>query len=234
MPKMSAPTVSPVSGSRFSFGVFTIDLRARKLLRGSDAVPLPARAFDALAYLATNAGQPIDKNEIISAAWRDVAVTDDSLIHAFSVIRKALGDDPEQPSFIETIPRFGYRFVTTVVPLGEHPPAAGQQVLAANGARAAEASTSGKVWREALALGCLMLAVVGLTVWVLGSIIHPPPAMPDGDRVVRLDQLAPAGTTIISGGAVSPTGTHLAFVALDDATGETAVHAAASPPKELT
>jgi hypothetical protein len=47
--------------------------------------------------------------------------------------------------------------------------------------------------------------------------------MPDDGRVVRLDQLAPAGTTIISGGAMSPTGTHLAFVALDDATGETAV-----------
>ena len=221
---MSAPTVSPVSGSCFSFGVFTIDLRARKLLRGSDAVPLPARAFDSLAYLVTNAGQPLDKNEIISAAWRDVAVTDDSLIHAISVIRRALGDDPEQPSFIETIPRFGYRFVTTVVPLGEHPPAAEQQVPVANGAGAAEVSR-GKVrrWREALAIGCLMLAVIGLTVWVLGSMRHPPPAMPNDGRVVRLDQLAPAGTTIVSGGAVSPTGTHLAFVALDDATGETAV-----------
>ena len=47
----------------------------------------------------------------MAAVWRDVAVTDDSLIHAVSVLRRALGDDPVQPSFIETIPRRGYRFI---------------------------------------------------------------------------------------------------------------------------
>jgi DNA-binding winged helix-turn-helix (wHTH) protein len=104
---------------RYSFSVFTVDLRARKLWRGTTLVPLPARAFDALAYLIARPGRPIEKNEIIAAAWRDVAVTDDSLIHAISVLRRALGDEPTHPSIIETIPRFGYRFVGTVEPCAD-------------------------------------------------------------------------------------------------------------------
>jgi DNA-binding winged helix-turn-helix (wHTH) protein len=146
--------VSSVSGSCFSFGVFTIDLRARKLLRGSDAVHLPARAFDSLAYLVTNAGQPLDKNEDHrSAAWRDARGHGRQPDPRDFGDRRALGDDPEQPSFIETIPRFGYRFVTTtVVPWASIPRR--EQRLLPRTAPAAEASTPRKVrhWREALAL----------------------------------------------------------------------------------
>jgi DNA-binding winged helix-turn-helix (wHTH) protein len=77
----------------FRLGAFTIDLRARKLRRGPDVILLPARAFDALVYLVSHRGRAIDKDEIVAAVWRDVAVTDDSLIHAVSVLRRVLGDD---------------------------------------------------------------------------------------------------------------------------------------------
>src|SRR5688572_5881963 len=93
------------------FGPFALDSSGRKLWRGTEALHLPSRAIDALAYLVAHRDRVVDKDEIIAAVWHDVAVTDDSLIHAVSVIRRALGDDPTQPSFVETIPRRGYRFV---------------------------------------------------------------------------------------------------------------------------
>jgi DNA-binding winged helix-turn-helix (wHTH) protein len=89
---------------------------------GANVAPLPARAFDSLAYLIAHPGRPIDKNEIIAAAWRDVAVTDDSLIHAISMLRRGLGDEVSQPSIVETIPRFGYRFIGTVEPAADTAP----------------------------------------------------------------------------------------------------------------
>ena len=88
-----------------------------KLWRDGVLVPLPSRALEALAYLIAHRDRAVDREEIISAVWHDVAVTDDSLIHAISVIRRALGDNPAQASFIETIPRRGYRFIGHVEPV---------------------------------------------------------------------------------------------------------------------
>jgi DNA-binding winged helix-turn-helix (wHTH) protein len=111
------PEHSPRLG--FRLGVFTIDLRGRSLFREHKAIALPARAFDALVFLVTHRDRLVEKDEIVAAVWRDVAVTDDSLIHAVSVLRRALGDDPVRPAFIETVPRHGYRFIGPVEELVE-------------------------------------------------------------------------------------------------------------------
>ena len=103
----------------FRLGAFTVDLGGRSLLRDGKAIALPARAFDALVFLVTHRDRLVEKDEIVAAVWRDVAVTDDSLIHAVSVLRRALGDDPSRPAFIETIPRHGYRFIGPVDELVE-------------------------------------------------------------------------------------------------------------------
>src|SRR5688572_10049036 len=108
---LGRPQAGQAGISAVTFGPFTFDLAGRRLRRGEERVSLPARALDALAYLITHRDRAVDRDEIIAAVWHDVAVTDDSLIHAVSVIRRALGDDPSHASFIETIPRRGYRFV---------------------------------------------------------------------------------------------------------------------------
>jgi len=108
------PENSPPVG--FRLGAFTIDLRSRSLLRDNQAIALPARAFDVLVYLVTHRDRLVEKDDIVAAVWRDVAVTDDSLIHAVSVLRRALGDDAARPAFIETVPRQGYRFIAPIQP----------------------------------------------------------------------------------------------------------------------
>jgi DNA-binding winged helix-turn-helix (wHTH) protein/Tol biopolymer transport system component len=223
-------SVSSISG--YSFGAFSIDLRARKLQKGATFVPLPARAFDTLAYLIAHRGRTVDKNEIVGAAWRDVAVTDDSLTHAVSVLRRALGDDPHHPSLIETVPRIGYRFVGAVQPIGE--PVNATLDFAGTDSVATEQSSDVGTARArahpfrsiplAVGAGLVLTAVAATSSWIASTLtrssfadVHEPAA------IIRLHQLPPMGTTILSGGSVSPSGTDLAFVARDDATGQTAL-----------
>ena len=103
-----------ISTGRFAFDEFIVDVGASKLLRGSTVVSLPSRTFDVLVYLIRHRERSVRKDEIIAAIWDNVIVTDDSLIHAISVLRKTLGDETHQHRYIETIPRRGYRFVGKV------------------------------------------------------------------------------------------------------------------------
>ena len=95
--------------SVLAFGPFQLDLKSRRLLREREPVPLGARQFDLLHVFATRPRQILSKDSLIEAAWRDVAVTDNSLEQAISGLRRLLG-----PDYIETHARRGYRFAADV------------------------------------------------------------------------------------------------------------------------
>ena len=186
------------------FGPFTLDPAARRLWRGTERLSLPSRAIDVLAYLVAHGGRVVEKDEIIAAVWHDVAVTDDSLIHAVSVIRRALGDDRGHASFVETVPRRGYRFVAPVE-------------VAEEALEARASKNDPRSWTPALVAASLVVALFagGAFVWMRST--------PVAGAAVSLQQAAPSGTTIVSGGVVSPTGRHIALVAQDERTGQTAL-----------
>jgi DNA-binding winged helix-turn-helix (wHTH) protein len=102
-----------VSGTIYTFGPFELDTSRRQLRRDSAAVTLSERQFDILHQLVSRAGDVLSKDALIAAAWRDVAVTDNSLEQAVSAIRKLLGDGGAQ-ELVRTVPRQGYRFSGTV------------------------------------------------------------------------------------------------------------------------
>jgi TolB-like protein/DNA-binding winged helix-turn-helix (wHTH) protein/Flp pilus assembly protein TadD len=95
----------------YEFGPFRLDPAERKLLRGNQIVPLTPKAFDTLLLLVRNSGHLLEKDEFISTLWPDTVVEEGSLSNNIFVLRKALGEDP---AFIETVPRRGYRFVGAV------------------------------------------------------------------------------------------------------------------------
>jgi DNA-binding winged helix-turn-helix (wHTH) protein/Tol biopolymer transport system component len=210
---------SPIGPATVKFGPFTLDLETRKLRRGDEPIYLPSRALGALAYLIEHRDRLVDREEIIAAVWHDVAVTDDSLIHAVSVIRRALGDDPAHASFIETIPRRGYRFVGTIESVEPAAPVPGVlPEVAASLSSPREPHLLSRHWRPVIGLG--------IVAFVAAAIVAGRNAVTDGRNGVastHLEQIAPPGTTIVSGGAVSPAGRHLAFVARDEHTGKTAL-----------
>ena len=96
----------------YTFGPFQLDGESRRLTRGAEMIPLSDRHVEVLVQLVAQAPNIVTKDALIDAAWRDVAVTDNSLEQAISILRRALGDTGAL--FIETVPRRGYRFVAPV------------------------------------------------------------------------------------------------------------------------
>ncbi len=104
------PTTLPHE-SRLMFGAFELDGARGQLFHHGVAVPLTPKAFAVLQHLAGQAGRLVSKQELLDAEWPGVFVGDAVLKVTIREIRKALGDDPQTPRFIETAHRRGYRFI---------------------------------------------------------------------------------------------------------------------------
>lgn len=103
-------------GSHFhGFGAFRLDPARRLLFRQDEAIPLTSKVFDTLLVLVENRGQAVTKEELMKAVWPDTFVEENNLTQNISTLRKVLGESPNDHSYIETIPKLGYRFVATVV-----------------------------------------------------------------------------------------------------------------------
>ncbi len=107
----------------YSFAEFTLDPRRRGLFRADAQIPLNAKAFDLLLFLAQNSGRVITKEEILNSVWKDQFVEEGNLTVQVSAIRKALGDQSSSPRFLTTIPGKGYQFVCDVIPVNDSDPA---------------------------------------------------------------------------------------------------------------
>jgi DNA-binding winged helix-turn-helix (wHTH) protein/TolB-like protein/Flp pilus assembly protein TadD len=72
---------------------------------------LTPRAFEVLSYLIENRERVVDKQELFEQIWKDSLVSDNALTRAIKEIRQVIGDNADAPSFIETVPKRGYRFI---------------------------------------------------------------------------------------------------------------------------
>jgi TolB-like protein/DNA-binding winged helix-turn-helix (wHTH) protein/Flp pilus assembly protein TadD len=100
----------------FRFGIFQLDLKARELHKAGVKVKLQDQPFRVLSILVERAGQVVTREEIQQKVWpTDVYVTfDQGLNNAIKKVRDALGDSADNPRFVETISKRGYRFVAPV------------------------------------------------------------------------------------------------------------------------
>jgi TolB-like protein/DNA-binding winged helix-turn-helix (wHTH) protein/Tfp pilus assembly protein PilF len=97
------------------FKTFRLDTANHLLWRNGDRVPIAPKGFDVLAYLVEHAGRLVTQDEILAALWPQTYVNPEVLRKYILEIRKALGDRPDNPEFIETVPKRGYRFVASVL-----------------------------------------------------------------------------------------------------------------------
>src|SRR5712691_2403506 len=96
---------------RLTFDGFSLDLANEQLVCDGEVVALTPKAFAVLRRLLEDGGQLVTKEELLRAGWANTHVTDGVLKVSILEIRRALGDDPAAPRFIETVPRRGYRFI---------------------------------------------------------------------------------------------------------------------------
>ena len=96
------------------FPPFRLDLVNQELWRDAARLPLRAKPFAVLAYLATHPARLVPHAELVQAVWPDTHVGEGLLRGYIRELRTLLGDDPTAPRFIETVARRGYRFLGTV------------------------------------------------------------------------------------------------------------------------
>ncbi len=96
------------------FPPFRLDSKNQCLWRDGKRISLTPKAFSMLEYLVERAGLLVTHGDLLTALWPDSFVQPDVLKSHILDIRHALGDDAKQPSFIETQPRRGYRFIAPV------------------------------------------------------------------------------------------------------------------------
>jgi len=176
------------------FGIFEIDLRAGELRRNGSKIRLQEQPFQILVMLLARPAEVVTREELQKKLWpSDTFVDfDHSLNAAIRRLRDALGDTAENPRYVETVARRGYRFLTPV-----------------NGAPAVPApavpssTASPKHWRMMAAAGVLLVGVA--TGWMI-SRWRAHPAEIRQRRLTANPEDAP-----VAGAAISPDGKYLAF-----------------------
>jgi len=98
----------------FRVGEWTVDPASLVLSDGERTVRLRPKVMDLLVALARRPGDVQAKGELLESVWPDVTVGDGSLIVVIGELRSALGDSSDDPRYIETVPRRGYRLIAQV------------------------------------------------------------------------------------------------------------------------
>jgi TolB-like protein/DNA-binding winged helix-turn-helix (wHTH) protein/Tfp pilus assembly protein PilF len=167
------------------FGVFEADVRTGELTKHGKRLRLQQQPFQLLALLLERPGELVTREELSSKLWPQTTVDfDHGLNKAIGKIREALGDSSENPRFIETVARRGYRFLADVAVVP-----AGQPATVANDlARLADSGLHGRAdagksprrptvraWRL-FGFGLTLMLAVSLS-WILYPRSHPSPAI---------------------------------------------------------
>src|SRR5216684_3595121 len=107
---------SPVSPNAIRFGLFEADLSACELHKRGRKIPLQDQPFRVLTLLLRRPGELVSREEFNRALWPGETFVefDEGLNKAIQKLRQALGDSSDNPRFIETLPRKGYRFIAPV------------------------------------------------------------------------------------------------------------------------
>jgi Tol biopolymer transport system component/DNA-binding winged helix-turn-helix (wHTH) protein len=190
-----------VSAGIVRFGVFQADLRTRELHKNGIKVPLQGQPFQVFAILLESAGELVTREELRQRVWPEDTFVDfdHALNTAITKIRGALGDDADNPRFVETLPRRGYRFIA---PFDK--PRLPQVSPTSSKARWSKLPKSSKRW-AAGATVVVVMAAIAMWRFVVRQEFVPSPGVP---RTVPLssysgDQCCPS---------FSPDGNQVTFV----------------------
>lgn len=115
---------------RVAFGLFEMDIHTGELWKAGFRIRLPGQPFKVLAVLVARHGEVVTREELQRQVWGSNTNVDfeRALAGAVNKVREALGDSAENPRFIETLTKRGYRFIAPVTPLPSHSVAATEAV----------------------------------------------------------------------------------------------------------
>ncbi len=214
MDKVSKPS------HRLRFGEFILDTKRRGLYQDEARVRLTAKPLEALIFLVEHHGHIVEKQALLDAVWKDTFVTEDVLIHAVREIRRALGDDKDNPRFIQTVPRQGYRFVADVTAetAALLPSLADQTSAEQNIARpSAEIQERGRGiprWFWLITAAVVLIVTAGWIVWRLIPVNEQPRARFQPSNLIQLT----SGEFPCGKPAFSPDGKFILYTSSEEST----------------
>lgn len=107
----------------YVLGRWRIDPGAYALSDGARTQYVEPRAMAVLDYLAANHGRTVSREELLDAIWKTRFVVEETLTRCISQLRQIFEDDPRNPTYIQTIPKLGYRLLVAPQPIGAASPA---------------------------------------------------------------------------------------------------------------
>lgn len=188
------------------FGLFELDLRAGELRRNGVRVKLQEQPFQVLAHLLERPGEVVTREELRDRLWpaNTFVDFDHSLNAAIRRLRDALGDSAENPRFVETVARRGYRFLAPVSNLPIIGNGHGLQVTPQE-STARPIANRRTWWYVPATAAVAILVAVGIRLGLLAAREHAP-------SPIRVSQLtANPADDRVRAAAISPDGTYLAF-----------------------
>jgi TolB-like protein/DNA-binding winged helix-turn-helix (wHTH) protein/Tfp pilus assembly protein PilF len=137
-----------VLAGSFSVGDWRITPELNSLERAGHSVRVEPKIMQVLVTLAEHPGEVVSKEQLLRRVWPDTFVSDEVLMRSVSELRKAFEDNPREPTYIQTIPKGGYRLVARVAWVAlDHNDRGGAHGLA------------GKAWALGTALGIALLGI---------------------------------------------------------------------------
>jgi Tol biopolymer transport system component/DNA-binding winged helix-turn-helix (wHTH) protein len=173
---------SATSDGILRFGRFEVDARAGELRRDGIKIKLSGQPFDVLVALLRKPGQVVTREELHDKLWSQDTFVDfeQGLNKAINRLREALGDDADNPRFIDTLPRRGYRFL---VPVSQPESGPGVKQPASVIHTPEQSAGAPKRWRVVLAVTAAVFIVIVISAsW-----------SPRSPRVLRYTQLTNDG-----------------------------------------
>src|SRR5258707_4526904 len=166
------------SRSILRFGVFEVDVRAGELRKQGVRIKLQEQPFHVLTVLLQRPDEVVTREELRSENWpADTFVDfDNSLNTAINKLREALGDSADNPRFIETLPRRGYRFIAPVTGV--------------DGTTRGTATGTSVPWRPSSRKIVVAAAIAVLAAGIAGGLLwraRRPPHLTEDDNIVRGD-----------------------------------------------
>jgi DNA-binding winged helix-turn-helix (wHTH) protein len=100
----------------YRIGELILDVDARMVTRAGELIALPPKTFELLHELVRRAPGVVRRQELMDTVWPQEIVNDEALTQRVMLLRRALGDDPKNPTYIASVPQWGYRLVAEVRP----------------------------------------------------------------------------------------------------------------------
>src|SRR6266853_1682236 len=116
--EFSTAVMSQPDNHLYEFGPFRLDLSERQLFRDGKPVSLTPKAFETLVMLVMKRGHIVEKDDLLKEVWNDTFVEEANISRHVWTLRKTLGENENGQSYIETVPKRGYRFLANVQEAG--------------------------------------------------------------------------------------------------------------------